>query len=78
MKSLILNEISIKYTKQLAINKKITGSNKAYEVAKSIYNLTGSNMDLKEYFFVIYLNRANEIIGYYKLSEGGISGTLLI
>lgn len=30
-------------------------------------------MDLKEFFFVIFLNRTNDIIGYKKIGEGGIS-----
>ena len=30
-------------------------------------------MDLKEFFFAIFLNRANEIIGYKKVGEGGVN-----
>lgn len=33
-------------------------------------------MDLKEYFFILLLNRGNKVIGYHKLSEGGMSGTV--
>lgn len=31
---------------------------------------------LKEQFVVMYLNRANRVIGVYKLSNGGITGTV--
>jgi DNA repair protein RadC len=44
---------------------------------KEIYSNTQSEIELKEYFFMILLNRANKVIGYYKLSEGGISGTVV-
>ena len=48
----------------------------ANKFARQVYELTSSNIDLKEYFFMLYLNRANKVIGYYPLSEGGISGTV--
>ena len=30
-------------------------------------------MDLKEFFFVIFINRSNDIIGYKKVAEGGVN-----
>lgn len=33
-------------------------------------------MDVYESFFVIYLNRANQTIGWLKLSQGGLTGTV--
>jgi len=32
---------------------------------------------IKEFFYVMALNRANRLIGIYKVSEGGISGTVV-
>ncbi len=30
----------------------------------------------KEYFFVLFLNRANKVTGFIKISEGGLTGTV--
>lgn len=32
-------------------------------------------IDVKEYFYVVILNIANKVIGYHKISEGGINAT---
>ena len=32
-------------------------------------------MELKEYFFVLLLNSKNDLLGYIKISEGGINAT---
>ena len=48
----------------------------AYSKAHWMYSESHSIVELKEYFFVMYLNQGNEIIGYLKLSEGGIAGTV--
>ena len=50
---------------------KITSSNSAYEFLKP------KMLDLKtEEFWIILLNRANYIIRDFKISEGGVSGTV--
>jgi DNA repair protein RadC len=67
-----LNELSITYTKKLFNQVSIKCSRDAELVIRDMYNHTKSEIELKEYFFIILLNRANEVIGYYKLSEGGI------
>lgn len=53
-------------------NQQITSS-------KDVYNLFHSLLcDLShEEFWVLYLNRANKIINKYKLSQGGLSGTVI-
>ena len=48
----------------------------AEEVARTIFKKSKTQPDLKEYFFVIFLNQENEVLGYNKLSEGGINGTV--
>ncbi len=72
-----LNEITLEYTKRLFSNTGVKCSSDAANVAREIYGNTNSKIDLKEYFFVICLNRANEIIGYHKISEGGVSQTVV-
>ena len=70
-----LNEIKVSY--QNNTNKKaITSSNHAFEICKQSFVLSDANISLKEYFFILLLNRANNVIGFYKLSEGGISSTI--
>jgi DNA repair protein RadC len=71
-----LNEIEISYKSVPSQQRIITSSYQANELAHEIYALSHANIDLKEYFFIILLNRRNKVISYYKLSEGGISGTI--
>ena len=42
-----------------------------YEIMKA------DNIDWTESFVMICLNKANNIIGFYKVSQGGISGTVV-
>jgi len=72
-----LNELSITYNKKLFSNTYINNSNTTERLIREIYEQTSSEIELKEYFFIILLNRANEVIGYHKLSEGGICATLV-
>lgn len=72
-----LNELSITYNKKLFSNTTINNSNTTEKLIREIYEQTSSEIELKEYFFIILLNRANEVIGYHKLSEGGICATLV-
>lgn len=53
---------------------KITSSAKAYELLKPYYQ---ENMLIKEVSYAIFLNRASMPIGIYKISEGGINGTII-
>jgi len=73
----LLNELSITYTKKLFSNTSITNSKAANLLIREMYQHTSSEVELKEYFFIVLLNRANEVIGYHKLSEGGICSTLV-
>jgi len=72
-----LNEIHIQYNKKLFSSTCIKTSSDVHLVAKEIFSNTDSQIELKEYFFVILLNRTNNVIGYTKLSEGGITSTIV-
>jgi DNA repair protein RadC len=72
----IISEISLVYERKKCNHEKITCSIDAAEAARSFYKNNNAQMELKEYFYVILLNRANQILGYHKLSEGGICGTV--
>jgi DNA repair protein RadC len=70
-----LHEIQVNYTRSYGIEA-IRDSQSAYEICKKAYSLAEANICLKEYFIIILLNRGNQVIGFYKLSEGGLSGTV--
>jgi len=72
-----LNEITIQYSKKLFGNTSVKTSTNAEFIAREIYAITESQIEVKEYFFILLLNRANEVLGYVKLSEGGINATLV-
>lgn len=71
-----LAEIQISYSTQVKASDrpKITTSLEAYEIFKNIF--PRETIELKESFYALFLNRANRILGYLKVSEGGISGTV--
>ena len=52
---------------------KIAGSKDAYEYMIQFYD---DDIELYESFFLLLLNRANNTIGYAKISQGGVSGTV--
>lgn len=49
-------------------------SKDVYEYCKIIHQIEGN--DIQEFFYVLFLNRANKITGYYLASMGGITGTV--
>lgn len=72
-----INEISVSYTMNKLSHNTIKNSKHAADYVREMYNNTLCQIELKEYFFIILLNRANQVIGYHKLSEGGICGTVV-
>ena len=53
---------------------KITTSQDVSNFIRSLYE--EGTIELQEQFYVLYLNRANKIIGYYKHTVGGTAGTV--
>lgn len=72
-----LNEITVSYSKKQFTTTTIKTSANVQEVAREMFDNCNCQIELKEYFFIILLNRANHVVGYHKLSEGGISGTVV-
>ena len=68
-------EIKVSYSTTSTPKIKITSVNKAFEVLLSLWNL--DTIELQEEFKVLLLNRANEVLGIYPLSKGGITGTVV-
>lgn len=72
-----VEEISVKYTPSL--NKpertRITSSRDSYNEFRKFFD--DYTIEVNEQFFVMYLNRAGKILGVYRASTGGITGTVL-
>lgn len=70
-----LNEIKVSYRRRrLKANPVISCAADAVVLLRKLYN--PDTIGLQEQFIVLYLNRANEIIGVYHLSTGGLNGTV--
>jgi DNA repair protein RadC len=68
-------EIKIRYNRsKKTFLGKVTNSKDSYDFLKKVFDK--NTIELQESFVVLYLNRANQILGYYKHSIGGIAGTV--
>lgn len=70
-----LNEIKLTYSKSLVLSEQVKSSLNSFTTAKKIYTLSSDQSDLKEYFYVLYLDQGNYIVSYLRLSEGSINAT---
>lgn len=72
-----LQEVKVIYKTGIPINERpqISGSQSAYEQLKNLYN--PDEIEHTESFFLLILNRANRVLGWKKISHGGISGTVV-
>lgn len=71
----IVNEIKITYTRKGNSEKKITNSNDAVSVFRQHFD--SEEIDYRESFYALYLNQANNVLGIKKISECGISSTMV-
>ena len=69
-----LAEIHVSYKPGLISSKIINDSNAAFDILATLF--PQDTICLQEQFVVLYLNRANRVIGSYQLSKGGITGTI--
>ena len=68
-------EIKIRYNRSSKVFLgQVTNSKDTSDFLKKVFDRR--ILQVQESFVVIYLNRANQILGYYKLSLGGIAGTV--
>ncbi|RYJ41571.1 putative DNA repair protein [Flavobacterium beibuense] len=68
-------EIKVSYFNNTSEKIKITGSLKAFQVLLGSWNI--DTLELQEEFKILMLNYANEVLGVYNLSKGGVSGTVV-
>ncbi|MBP0905590.1 JAB domain-containing protein [Mariniflexile gromovii] len=73
----IISEIELKYSPIVIKQERISikDSSSAYKVLLNNWNM--DSIELYEEFKVLLLNRANEVLGVYALSKGGIHGTVV-
>ena len=65
---------SIKKNQSEFPRQKISSSKDAEQFIRQFY---GDDLQVYESFFLLLLNRANETVGYAKISQGGIAGTIV-
>ena len=68
-----VGEVELTYKSTSKSRNKIYSSEDAYEVLLSTYKK--GTICYKEYFKVLFLNQAKQVLGYTLISEGGITET---
>lgn len=69
-----LEKISLKKDPTNFERIKITNSQKSADYIRQFYE---SDIEIFESFFILLLNRQNKTIGYAKISQGGVTGTVV-
>lgn len=75
MKFNIVNEIKLSYSRKGNCERAISSSADAVQVFRAHFD--AEQMDYRESFFALYLDQANKVLGIKKISECGISSTLV-
>ncbi|MGC4041197.1 MAG: JAB domain-containing protein [Flavobacterium sp.] len=70
-----LSEIQVSYTAAPTERAKITSGELAYNYLMASWSM--NIIELQEEFKILLLNRANEALGIYSMSKGGVSGTVV-
>ena len=70
-------KISVSFDKNLKKSEllKITSSKDAYHIFKRVFN--ADTFHWSEEFILLCLNNSNKVVGFYKLSSGGMTGTVV-
>lgn len=70
-----LSEIKVSYTATVAERTKISSGLTAYNYFMCSWSK--DTIELQEEFKILLLNKANEALGIYPMSKGGVSGTVV-
>jgi len=70
-------KISVSFDKKIKKSEliHITSTEDSYEVFKKIFN--ADTIDWREEFLILCLNNSNRVVGFYKISCGGMTGTVV-
>ena len=55
-------------------SRKVVSSKDGEEILRNIWS---NAIELREEFYMLLLNRANKVLGFYRISEGGTAGTVV-
>lgn len=69
-----LKRIELKFNDTAFKKVKVNAAQNAYNVIKEFYH---DDINIYESFFILLLNRQNITIGYAKISQGGVAGTVV-
>ena len=69
-----LSEIKLYYKPRKTVAPRITCSADAYKQVLKFYDK--NTIALQEQFIIVYLNRANTVLGAHQLFTGGLTGTI--
>ncbi|MEN4761650.1 JAB domain-containing protein [Chryseobacterium sp. C39-AII1] len=75
MKFNIVNEIKLSYSRKGNSDIVISNSYDALEVFRQHFD--SDEIDYRESFFALFLNQSNKVLGNRKISESGISSTIV-
>lgn len=75
-KSPNLAEVELSYKSKVkpSEREKITSSYDGFQALQSVYN--EDKIEHVEEFIILLLNRANKVLGWVKISQGGLTGTV--
>ena len=68
-----VGEVELTYKPTTRNKNKVSSSADAYQILLPTFK--AGTIDYKEYFKVLYLNQANQVLGFTQISEGGITET---
>lgn len=72
----VVNEVQLVYTRpQTHEMKQLTNSEQAYNLLKAIY--PQNSLNHHEFCYVLYINSSKHVLAVGKISEGGITGTVV-
>ena len=70
-----LAEITISFSTKVKVKPKIRRSHDVYDLLKQIYD--DEKVELREEFIVLYLTRAQEVLGFQRLAVGGATSVIV-
>lgn len=70
-----LAEVKVSYKSKMQEVVKISSSRDAFNILFKLYD--PDTIEFKEEFFMLLVNRANRLLGWFKLSSGGTTGTIV-
>jgi DNA repair protein RadC len=71
-----LVEIKVTYMHHVKASErhKISSSSDAVKLLRQVWS---STLEIREEFYILLLNRSNRVLGWYRISQGGLTGTVV-